>query len=216
MSRSEYYQALRTLAKQTREKYGITSEKVNLSLLRKIYKQEGIKIDSRTLKSRKIRAAYFCDDVDCSVLLNKNLPDIQRLFSLAHELKHHLVDRVQIKQGEIQCGDYNANEVIEIGAEVFAAELIYPEAHMRLDLQGLNVTPENCTPSAIVNFKRNCPASVSYKFIVKRCEWFGIIKKDAYASVHFQKLEEQLYGIPFYKTERFKSIRKFKQKITPP
>ena len=35
----------------------------------------------------------------------------------------------------IHCGDYDANEVIEKGAEVFAAEFIYPEAEFAADLQ---------------------------------------------------------------------------------
>jgi len=50
---------------------------------------------------------------------------------LVHELKHHYVDQKAIEDGKIKCGDYNAHEVIEKGAEVFAAEFIYPEQEMR-------------------------------------------------------------------------------------
>jgi Zn-dependent peptidase ImmA (M78 family) len=50
---------------------------------------------------------------------------IPRLFALVHELKHHYIDQESIRGGELKCGDYNANQIIEKGAEVFAAEFIY-------------------------------------------------------------------------------------------
>jgi len=37
-----------------------------------------------------------------------------------------LLCETALKNGQIRCGDYNANEVIEKAAEVFAAEFIYP------------------------------------------------------------------------------------------
>ena len=95
--------------------------------MRKIYKEEGIKIDHWKF-GRTIRAVYMCDDGDPSVAVNESLPREPKLFSLVHELKHHYLDRSLIENGTIKCGDYNANELIEKTAEVFAAEFIYPEA----------------------------------------------------------------------------------------
>ena len=46
------------------------------------------------------------------------------IFSRAHELKHHYLDRGKIQGEQIRCGDYNANEEREITAEISAAELI--------------------------------------------------------------------------------------------
>jgi Zn-dependent peptidase ImmA (M78 family) len=46
---------------------------------------------------------------------------------MVHELKHHYCDQRLLKNGQVRCGDYNANdELIEKAAEVFAAEFIYP------------------------------------------------------------------------------------------
>ena len=214
MSRWDYYEQMRDLALAKRAVHKVETASLNLSFMRGIYRAEGIRIDRWDTKGRKIRAAYFCDSDDLSVLLNKNLPREPALFSLAHELKHHYADRGIIQGGQIRCGDYNANEATEIAAEIFAAEFIYPEGEMRDLLTRLRIIRETCTPEKIVEFKRACPASVSYSFIVKRFEHFGFCLKGKYKKVRFQKLEEQLHGLPIYKQEWFKRHRarkKFRQ-----
>jgi hypothetical protein len=40
---------------------------------------------------------------------------------------------------------------------------------------------------------------VSYAFLRKRLERIGRIRRNEHARVQFRKLEEQLYGVPFYK-----------------
>jgi Zn-dependent peptidase ImmA (M78 family) len=175
--------------------------------MQRIYKAEGIRIDRWEIKGKKLRAAYFCDDGDCSVLVNKNLPREPKLFSLAHELKHHYEDQKLIAGGKIECGDYNANELIEKGAEVFAAEFMYPQAEMLQLVQDLEITALTCTAEKIVEFKRACAAHISYTFIVKRFEWFGFCQPGAYKKTHFQKLDESIHGVPFYKQDWFKRQR---------
>ena len=214
MTRSQYYHQMRQLALAKRAEYGIETSKLNLTVVRGIYKKEGIRIDTWELKGRKIKAAYFCDEIDCSVLVNKNLPKIPRLFALVHELKHHYCDRESIQDGKIQCGDYNANELTEKGAELFAAEFIYPEAEMRALAYKLDIQTGTCTPEKIVEFKRSCPATISYQFIVKRFEWFGFIEVGVYKKVQFSKLEEQIYGEPIYKQDWFKQRRTTKKQVT--
>lgn len=120
------YEQLKFLARQKRQQYGVETASLNLSKARAIYKEEGITIDLWELSPR-IRAMYMCEGGDQSVLVNKALPKKPRLFSMIHELNHHFVDREAIEDGKIECGDYNANRRIEVGAEVFAAEFIFPE-----------------------------------------------------------------------------------------
>lgn len=212
MTRSTYYQQMRELAKEKRILYGITTNSLNLTVIQRIYKAEGITIDRWDIKGRKLKAAYFCDG-DCSVLINKNLPREPKLFALVHELKHHYVDQESILSGEIRCGDYNANEVTEKGAEVFAAEFIYPESEMRELSCSLAIQTGTCTPEKIVEFKRSCPAVVSYQFLVKRFEWFSFITPGAYKKVQFVKLEEQIYGPPIYKQDWYKAKRAAQKQI---
>jgi Zn-dependent peptidase ImmA (M78 family) len=216
MSRSDYYQQMRSLALTKRAEHRVETNSLNLTAVQRIYRAEGIKIDRWDLKGRKIKAAYFCADGDCSVLLNKNLPREPKLFCLIHELKHHYVDRPTLEDGKIRCGDYNANELIEISAEVFAAEFIYPEAEMKRFATELGIGPGSCSPEAIVSFKRQCPATISYAFIVKRFEWFGFIEKGAYVKIKFQKLEESIYGKPFYTQAWFKNRRQRRSAIVRP
>lgn len=205
-SRSAYYGQMRDLALEKRAEHRVETATLNLRTMQRIYKAEGIRIDRWDLKGRKIRAAYFCDDGDCSVLLNKNLPREPKLFSLAHELKHHYTDQEQIQGGKIRCGDYNANELIEIAAEVFAAEFLYPEAEMRTLVDELAITSDTCNNERIVELKRACPVPVSYKFVLKRLERMGISQSGRYSKVHFRKLEEELYP-PIYKQDWFKGYR---------
>ena len=189
---------MKALAQKKRTEYGIVTSKITIPVIKKIYKMEGIKIDYRKL-SAKIRAAYFCDGDDCSVLLNKELPREPKIFSLVHELKHHFVDREAIERGEIECGDYNANEIIEKGAEVFAAEFIFPEQEMREALSRLGIDRSSCEPRSVVDFREEKFAPVSYMFIKKRFEFFGLIKPGQFDDVRFRKLKEEIYGVPFYK-----------------
>jgi Zn-dependent peptidase ImmA (M78 family) len=207
ISRYAYYQAMQALAQQKRLEYAIETASFNLLGIHKIYKKEGIKIDLWDTKGSKMRAAYFCDNDDYSVLVNKKLPREPKLFSLVHELKHHFVDRESIQNGQIKCGDYNINEVIEIGAEVFAAEFIYPESEMQALAAQLGITIQTCSAERVVEFKRACPATVSYKFIVKRFERLGFCHSGQFQKKQFQKLEETLHGIPIYKQPWFRRHR---------
>ena len=213
MSRTDYYQKMRQLAQAKRTEYGVNTSSLNLTMIRKIFKSEGITIDSRELKGRKIKAAYFCDDDDCSVLLNKNLPELPRLFALVHELKHHYEDQEAIRGGDIHCGDYNANELIEKGAEVFAAEFIYPESEMLELAEKLGIDSKSCAPAKIVEFKRACKAKLTYQFITKSFERYGFWKPQNHPGIQFQKLEEQLHGTPLYKQEWFKLHRARKKAV---
>ena len=207
ISRTAYYQDMRNLALAKRVQYGVDTASLGLRVVRRIYKTEGIKIDSWNIKGQTLRAAYFCENDDYSVLVNKNLPRQPKLFSLVHELKHHYVDQEKIKDGRIKCGDYNANQVIEIGAEIFAAEFIYPEDEMQKLAAQLGISETNCSPEQVILTKRHCPVPVSYKFVVKRFEWFGFCRRGQFSKVQFQKLEERLYGLPIYKQDWFKRYR---------
>lgn len=207
---NKHFQEMKTLALQKRLEYNIDSKKLDLNVIKRIYKAEQIIIDYRKV-SQRIRAAYFCDEIDCSVLANSSLPRIPKIFSLIHELKHHFVDQDKIINGEIVCGDYNENRTIEVGAEIFAAEFIYPEAEMLSDCEKFGIDCSNCTQENVVKFKIDCKVPISYTFLEKRFEFFRFISKGEFKDVKFQKLEESMFP-PIYKQEWFINNRKFSQK----
>jgi Zn-dependent peptidase ImmA (M78 family) len=206
MFRSEYYAVMKALAAEKRAVYNVTTQDIGLQFIRGIYKAEGVTIDLWDVPAR-IRGAYMCDDADPSVLINRNLPKEPRVFAMVHELKHHYCDRRAIANGQIKCGDYNANKAIEIGAEIFAAEFIFPEVEFLQAVENEGVEAGKCTAEDVVRLKHSCGAPVSYKFLQKRLEWFEIIEPKKFAKVQFQKLEEQLYGLPIYKQDWFKRRR---------
>lgn len=107
------------------------------------------------------------DDGDPSVLVNRSLPKEPRLFAMVHELKHHYCDQKLLKNGQIRCGDYNANELIEKAAEVFAAEFIYPSQKFLDCAESLGLKKGEVTPEEVVELKRACGAPISYKFLQK-------------------------------------------------
>lgn len=213
MTRSDYYREMKALALRKRAEHNIETEKLNLRIIQQIYKSERIRIDPWDIKGSRIRAAYFCDSDDNSVMVNSRLPREPKLFALVHELKHHYVDQPQILDGKLRCGAYNANQMIEIGAEVFSAEFIYPEAEMCGLADKLGISSENCTSEKIIEFKRSCPAIISYKFIVKRFEWFGFCQEGQFKQEQFRKLEESIYGLPIYKQPWFQRHRAKKKHL---
>jgi Zn-dependent peptidase ImmA (M78 family) len=196
MSRHAYYEELKLLARQKRTEHGVDTATLGLREVRSIYKTECIRIDYYPLPY-KIKALYMCEDGDCSVALQRRLPDEPKLFALIHELKHHYRDREALGAGIIHCGDYDANELIEKGAEVFAAEFIYPEAEFAEHIAPLNLSFRD--PADIVTVKQSCKAKVSYKFICKRLERLGRIAAGQFDEVHFQKLEDQMCGVPIWR-----------------
>lgn len=200
------YEQLKTLAREKRAQYGVVTAELGLQKVRSIYRAEGITLDYRAT-SPKIRAVYMCDDDDPSVMVNNKLPAEPKLFSLVHELKHHYVDRPIIESGQIKCGAYNENQVIEIGAEVFAAEFIYPEAEFLLCAERLGLHAGQVNANDVVLLKRGCGAKVSYMFLRKRLERFNFITPGEFLKVKFQNLEEELFGPPIYKQDWFRERR---------
>jgi Zn-dependent peptidase ImmA (M78 family) len=163
MLRSQYYEALKNLARETRTGYGIASVRVLRSDLRRIYSDQGIRIDLWDHKLKNLRGAYFNDELGPTVMLSKGLPEDPMVFTMAHELKHHLADS---SLSVSYCDYSNQTEPIEIGAEVFAAELIYPEFQFASDMQARGITIGGCTPELIVRLKRETRTTLSYAGLV--------------------------------------------------
>jgi Zn-dependent peptidase ImmA (M78 family) len=200
VTRSEYYEQCRQKAREIREKHGLASPRLLISELKRICKAEGItKIEYRPFKSNRLRGAYFNDDVAITVVINGKLIRLSdpKVFTLAHELKHHLMDDVT---GVSFCGDDNEKEMIEIGAEIFAAELIYPESDFaeHMEARGLRVGGA-CEPAELVHIKQATQTTLSYAGLAKRAVFLEYAPAGAFDGVKWTILEEQLYGVPIYK-----------------
>lgn len=196
MTRTAYYNEMKALALSVRKKYGLTTPRVLRSDLRRIYRDQGIHIDLWAGKLKRLRGAYFHDDLGTTVMLQRGLPSDPMVFTMAHELKHHLVDQ---GVGMVYCDPSNQDQMIEIGAEVFAAELIFPEEDFAQWMEDLGVALGQCEPAHVVRLKRESRTTLSYAGLVKRAEFMGYADEGALEGVKWKKLEEEIYGEPVYK-----------------
>jgi hypothetical protein len=202
MSRTEYYEELKSLARSIRSDFHIATPRVLKSDLRRIYKHYEIDIDlwprpgsQSSVKLKKLRGAFFYNGSSASVMLNRDLPDEPRIFTMGHELKHFLKDK---DLGELYCGNHNQNELIEIGAEVFAAELIFPDKDFRENFMDISVKHRTCPAEKLVHLKQKTLTTLSYAALVKKAVFFKFAKDDDFKDVKWRQLEDKLYNIPRY------------------
>src|SRR5207247_3739645 len=82
----------------------------------------------------------------------------------------------------------------EMGAEVFAAELIYPEADFGWDFEKIGGP---CNPRALVRLKEATSTTLSYQAMVKRSLRLGLLHytdEFRFEVVHWGSLEKRLFG----------------------
>lgn len=129
-------------------------------------------------------------------MINGNLHQEPKIFTMAHELKHHLYDQ---GLNLSYCDSSNVREPIEIGAEIFAAELIFPESDFKDCLEKMGVGLQECTPEVLIRLKRKTNTTLSYSSLAKRATFMGFATEGSFAQVKWKKLEEEIYGEPLYK-----------------
>jgi Zn-dependent peptidase ImmA (M78 family) len=192
MRRSDYYDLLKAKAREVRASHNLTTPKVMLSDMRRIYRTLGIKIDYWKGKLRKVRGAYTNIDNEPCVMVYASLPEEQRIFTLAHELKHHFFDQ---GEGRVDVD----NEASEIGAEIFAVELIFPDGDFHSFMQKLGVAKGCCTAESIVRLKRQSQTTLSFASLAKRATHHEYALPGSFDAVKWRKLEESIFGEPEYK-----------------
>jgi len=134
------------------------------------------------------------------VMISRHLPEDPKIFTMAHELKHHLVDHENTVS---YCGEDNESTLVEISAEVFAAELIYPETDFAQDLMQRGVRHGHCQDEDLVRLKHETRTTLSYMGLAKRAVFLGFAARGSFDNVQWTKIEEQIYGVPIYKKLRW-------------
>jgi len=196
MGRYEYYQELKALARETRAKYGLASPCVRRSDVRRIYRAERIMLDLWPHRFKGVRGAYLNDEFGATVMVVKALPLEPFIFTLAHELKHHLVDQAM---KNALCADTTRNDAIEIGAEIFAAELIFPERDFSQALHAMGIGNGQCDAEGLVKLKHESKTTLSYAALAKRAEYLKFASRGTFTNVKWTRLALKLYGEPIYK-----------------
>jgi len=187
---------MKLLARETRQAHGIEGARVLRSDLRRIFKEHEIELDYWNAPFKRIRGAYFNDEHGPTIMIRKGLPPDPCVFTMAHELKHHLVDR---DAGMLTCENTPANQMIEIGAEIFAAEFLFPEASFKEQMTRMGIGPLGCTAETLVRVKHATKTTLSYAGLCKLAVWLGFSAVDALPKTGWRKLEDQICGVPFYR-----------------
>jgi len=182
-----YYYEMRELALDVRSRNGIEGADLSMREMWRIYREEGIeRLDFRH-GFKDLRGAYFNDDCGVTVMLAGGLPDGPTIFTMAHELKHHLVDS---DEGPVVCRTNEQTRRIEIGAEVFASELIYPEKDFVYDLfRLLRGMPQSVSPEVLVELKCKTNTTLSYAALAKRTVLLRLADEKAFHNVRWRTLQ---------------------------
>ena len=189
MKDTSYYYEMRELAQEVRARNGIEGPDVSMREMWRTYRAEGIEELHFRHGFKQLRGAYFNDECGVTVMLAGGLPDEPTIFTMAHELKHHLVDS---KAGTVLCQTDEQLRRIEIGAEVFAAEFIYPEKDFVYDLfRLLRGMPRNVTPELLIELKRKTDTTLSYAALAKRAVLLHLAEAKAFKDVRWGMLRRK-------------------------
>ena len=189
MKHTGYYYEMRELAQEARARNGIEGPDVSMREMWRTYRTEGIDELHFRHGFKQLRGAYFNDEYGVTVMLAGGLPDEPTIFTMAHELKHHLVDS---KAGTVVCRSDEQTRRVEIGAEVFAAEFIYPEKDFVYDLfRLLRGMPQTVNAEVLVELKRRTETTLSYAALAKRSILLKLTDEMALREARWGELERQ-------------------------
>jgi len=188
---NDYYDDLKRLARQVRAENGLNSPRVTPNDMRRIYFRNGIEIDLWPYRLRNLRGAFICDKLGTTVMLAKNLPQDPMVFTMAHELKHFYRDR---NLGVSYCDQSNITKTLEIGAEIFAAELIFPDREFIAQLNKMRIRKDQCLPRTLVELKHATRTTLSYAGLAIKAERLRFAPANSLTKVKTWRKLERLYG----------------------
>lgn len=191
MNVQRYYEDLKLLARQVRAENGLTSPRVLVSDLSRIYARHGIVIDEWPYRFRNLRGAFINDHLGMTVMVAKGLPQDPMVFTLAHELKHFFRDR---DLGISYCDQSNLNKSLEIGAEIFAAELIFPDRDFVNHMERMGVRGNQCLPKDLIRLKRQTGTTLSYAGLAIKGERLGYAPSRSLTTIKTWRRLEAAYS----------------------
>lgn len=191
MNQHAYYEDLKQLARQVRAEFGLRSPRVVESDLRRIYEQNGIVIDDWPYRLRNLRGAFISDHLGSTVMLASGLPQDPKVFTMAHELKHFYRDR---DLAVSYCDQSNLGKTIEIGAEIFAAELLFPDKDFMSQMRFMRVGTNQCLPRTLVRLKQTTRTTLSYAGLAIKAERLGYAPPRSLTTIKTWRKFEEIYG----------------------
>jgi len=191
VNQQAYYEDLKQLARQVRAEFGLHSPRVVESDLRRIYEKNGIVIDDWPYRLRNLRGAFIYDHLGATVMLASGLPQDPKVFTMAHELKHFYRDR---HLGISYCDQSNLGKTLEIGAEIFAAELLFPDKDFMALMRSMRVGTNQCLPRTLVRLKQKTRTTLSYAGLAIKAERLGYAPTRSLTRIKTWRKFEEIYG----------------------
>jgi Zn-dependent peptidase ImmA (M78 family) len=124
-------------------------------------------------------------------MLATGLPQDPMVFTMAHELKHFFRDR---DLGISYCDQSNLSQTVEVGAEIFAAELIYPDQDFIKHMRVLRVGRDQCLPRTLVQLKLKTRTTLSYAGLAIKAERLGYAPPCSLTRIKTWRKLESIYG----------------------
>ena len=187
MNTQNYYEDLKMLARQVRAEHGLSSPRVLPSDLKRIFDHYEVAVDEWPYRFKNLRGAFINDNLGPTVMLAKGLPQDPMVFTMAHELKHFFRDR---DLGISYCDQSNLGKSIEVGAEIFAAELIFPDRDFVNHMSRMGIRMNQCLPKSIVQLKRVTGTTLSYAGLAIKAERLGFAPVHSLTTIKtWRKLE---------------------------
>lgn len=193
MNVQSYYEDLKLLARRVREENGLSSPRVSVNDLMRIYARNGIVIDEWPYRFRNLRGAFINDHLGTTVMVAKGLPQDPLVFTMAHELKHFFRDR---DLGVSYCDQSNLNKSLEIGAEVFAAELLFPDRDFVTHMNIMGIRRDQCLPKTLIRLKRQTGTTLSYAGLAIKAERLGFAPSNSLTTIKTWRRLEAVYAPP--------------------
>ena len=191
MNTQNYYEDLRALARQVRAEHGLSSPRVLPSDLRRIYAKYGIVLDEWPYRFRHLRGAFINDHLGATIMIAKGLPQDPMVFTMAHELKHFFRDR---DLGISYCDQSNLNKSLEVGAEIFAAELLFPDRDFVAHMRTMGIRRDQCLPKTLIRLKRNTRTTLSYAGLAIKAERLGFAPAHSLTTIKTWRRLEAIYS----------------------
>jgi Zn-dependent peptidase ImmA (M78 family) len=197
-----YYEDLKALARQVRAEHGLSSPRVLASDLRRIYAHYGIVLDEWPYRFRNLRGAFINDRLGTTIMIAKGLPQDPLVFTMAHELKHFFRDR---DLGISYCDQSNLNKSLEVGAEIFAAELLFPDRDFIAEMKTMGIRINQCLPKTLIHLKRKTRTTLSYAGLAIKAERLGFAPSHSLTTIKTWRRLEAVYDVGFPLRRGFRS-----------
>lgn len=197
MNTQNYYEDLKALARQVRAEHGLSSPRVLPGDLMRIYTHYGIVLDQWPYRFRNLRGAFMNDHLGTTIMIAKGLPQDPTVFTMAHELKHFFRDR---DLGISYCDQSNLNKSLEVGAEIFAAELLFPDRDFIAQMKLMGIRSNQCLPKNLIRLKQQTGTTLSYAGLAIKAERLGYAPAHSVTTIKTWRRLEAVHGRPLRRT----------------